>query len=218
MDRKQILTWGGFILGMAVLLIGLAKLGSNSGTGSGAVGSSLSVAVSDKDWSKGSNTAPHTIVEYSDFQCPACSAYAPLLKRLAEEHPNDVRLVYRHFPLDQIHPNARTAAWAAEAAGMQGKFFEMHDALFNTQETWSADANPEIFFEDLAHSLGLDNAKFKADSKSQTVKDIVNASAASGASSGVNSTPSLFLDGKLITNPSSYEELVGLVTTASEQK
>lgn len=215
MDRKQILTWGGFILGMAVLLIGLAKLGSNSGTGGGVVGSNLSVAVTDSDWSKGSKTATHTIVEYSDFQCPACSAYAPLLKRLADEHPNEVRLVYRHFPLDQVHPNARAAAWAAEAAGMQGKFFEMHDALFNTQETWSGDANPGIFFEDLAHSLGLDDAKFKTDTKSQTVKDKVTTLAASGTSSGVNSTPSLFLDGKLITNPSSYEELVGLVTTAA---
>lgn len=215
MDRKQILTWGGFILGMAVLLVGLAKLGSNSNTGGGEVGSNLSVAVSDSDWSKGSKTATHTIVEYSDFQCPACSAYAPLLKRLADEHPNDVRLVYRHFPLDQVHPNARAAAWAAEAAGMQGKFFEMHDALFNTQETWSGDANPGIFFEDLAHSLGLDDAKFKTDMKSQTAKDKVTALAASGSSSGVNSTPSLFLDGKLITNPSSYEELVGLVTTAA---
>lgn len=214
MDRKQILTWGGFILGMAVLLVGLAKLGSNSNTGGGEVGSNLSVAVSDSDWSKGSKTATHTIVEYSDFQCPACGAYAPLLKRLADEHPNDVRLVYRHFPLDQVHPNARAAAWAAEAAGMQGKFFEMHDALFNTQETWSADASPEIFFEDLAHSLGMDSGKFKTDMKSQAVKDKVTTLAASGSSSGVNSTPSLFLDGKLITNPSSYEELVGLVTTA----
>lgn len=217
MDTKRILTWGGFILGMVILLFGLAKLGSNS-TGGGAVGSNLSVPVSDSDWSKGSNTATHTIVEYSDFQCPACSSYAPLLKRLAEEHPNDVRLVYRHFPLDQIHPNARPAAWAAEAAGMQGKFFEMHDALFNTQGNWSADANPKIFFEDLAFSLGLDTARFKADMESQTVKDKVNSSAASGASSGVNSTPSLFLDGKLINNPGSYEELVNLVTTTSTQE
>lgn len=217
MDTKRILTWGGFILGMVVLLFALAKLGSNS-TGGGAVGSGLAVPVSDSDWFKGSKTATHTIVEYSDFQCPACSSYFPLLKRLVDEHPNDVRLVYRHFPLDQIHPNARAAAWAAEAAGLQGKFFEMHDALFNTQGNWSSDANPKIYFEDLAFSLGLDTVKFKADMESQVVKDKVNTAAASGASSGVNSTPTLFFDGKLISNPGSYEELVGLVTTTSEQK
>ncbi len=218
MDTKRILTWGGFILGMAVLLIGLAKLGASPSVGGAKVGSNLSVAASDSDWSKGSKTAPHTIVEYSDFQCPACNSYFPLLKRLAEEHGNEVRVIYRHFPLDQIHPNARAAAWAAEAAGMQGKFFEMHDALFNTQGNWGGDANPKIYFEDLAHSLGLDDAKFKADMESQAVKDKVNTLAASGASSGVNSTPTLFFDGKLITNPSSYEELVSLVTTTSTQK
>ena len=155
MDKKRILTWGGFILGMAVLLIGLAKLGSNPNAGSGTVGSGLAVAVSDSDWSHGSKTATHTIVEYSDFQCPACNSYFPLLKRLTEDHGNEVRVIYRNFPLDQIHPNARAAAWAAEAAGRQGKFFEMHDALFNTQGNWSADANPKIYFEDLSVSLSL---------------------------------------------------------------
>lgn len=218
MDTKRLLTWGGFILGLVVLLFGLAKLGSNSSVGGGAVGSALSIPVSDGDWSKGEKTAPNTIVEYSDFQCPACNSYYPLLRRLTTEHGTQVRVVYRHFPLDQIHPNARIAARAAEAAGLQGKFFEMHDALFNTQDTWGTDKNPEIYFEDLAHSLGLDTTKFKADLDSQATKDRVNSMAASGASSGVNSTPTLFFNGALISNPGSYEELVNLVTTASAQK
>ena len=212
MDAKRILTWGGFILGLVVLVAVLAKYGTSNLSSGATTGSPLKAIATDSDWSKGSATAPHTLVEYSDFQCPSCAAYFPLLKRLVEEHGQDVRVVYRNFPLDQIHPNARVAAHAAEAAGLQGKFFEMHDALFNTQGTWSADKNPEIFFEDLARSLSLDTAKFKTDLKSTAVSDKVNAQVAGGTNSGVNSTPTLFLDGKLITNPGTYEELVSLVT------
>lgn len=209
--------WGGFILGMVALLGLLAKLGSST-TSSGQTGAPLKTAMSETDWVKGSATAPHTIVEYSDFQCPSCGSYYPLLKRLAEEHGDQVRVAYRHFPLEQIHNNARVAARAAEAAGRQGKFFEMHDALFNTQDNWSTDSNPSIFFEDLSASIGLDSAKFKADFKDSRIDDKINSDLASGRASGVNATPSLFFDGKLINNPNSYEELVRLVTTASEQK
>ncbi len=211
MDQKRILTWGGFILGMVALLFLLAKLGSGTPSG-GQVGAPLKNGVMETEWSKGSATAPHTIVEYSDFQCPSCAGYYPLLKQLATEHPNDVRVVYRHFPLEQIHKNARAAARAAEAAGRQGKFFEMHDALFNTQTTWEDDAAPNIFFEDLAGSLGLDTTKFKADLADSSIDNQINAGLSSGQASGVNSTPSLFLDGKLISNPGTYEELVSLVT------
>ncbi len=219
MDKKRILTWGSFILGMAVLLITLAKLGSSSNTGGGGEpGSKLTVAVSDTDWSRGSKTATHTIVDYSDFQCPACGAYSPLLKRLADEHGQNVRVIYRHFPLEQIHTNAKSAAEAAEAAGLQGKFFEMHDAIFNTQDSWSSDANPKIFFEDLSFSLGLDTARFKIDMESQEVKNKIDTMISGGKNTGVQSTPSLFFDGKLITNPDSYEKLVNLVTTTSTSK
>lgn len=215
MDAKRILTWGGFILGLVALVAVLAKYGTSNLSTGASTGAPLRAMVTDSDWAKGSVTAPHTLVEYSDFQCPSCGAYAPLLKRLADEHGQEVRVVYRHFPLDQIHPNARVAAQAAEAAGLQGKFFEMHDALFNTQGTWSTDKNPEIFFEDLARSLNLDTSKFKVDLKSTVVNDRVNTQAAGGANAGVNSTPSLFFDGKLIDNPGTYEELVNLVKTTS---
>ncbi len=94
----------------------------------------------------------------------------------------------------------------------------MHDALFNTQDTCGSDANPNIFFEDLASSLGLDTTKFKADLKDSSIDDKINAGLSSGKASGVNATPSLFLDGKLISNPSTYEELVRLVTATPEQK
>ncbi|MBP7992803.1 MAG: thioredoxin domain-containing protein [Candidatus Magasanikbacteria bacterium] len=212
MDAKRILTWGGFILGLVVLLMVLAKYGTSSVSNNASVGAPLKAVVTDSDWSVGSKDAPHTLVEYTDFQCPACASYHPLLKRLGEEHGKDVRIVYRHFPLDQIHPNARAAARASEAAGLQGKYFEMQAALFNTQGTWGTDKTPHIFFEDLAFSVGLDVTKFKADLNSTAVSDKVNSQVAGGVNSGVNSTPSLFFDGTLISNPGSYEELVSLVT------
>lgn len=212
MDKKRILTWGALILGLAALLFGLAKLGAKSG-GITATNDKLLTPVTASDWSRGSATAPHTLVEYSDFQCPACGAYYPLVKRLTDERPNDVRVVYRHFPLEELHKNAKVAAIAAEAAGKQGKFFEMHDALFNTQDQWGKDENPEITFQDLAGSLGLNGKQFKEDMANPDLKAKVEASIADGFKNGINSTPTLFLDGKLIQNPNSYEELVQLVTT-----
>ncbi len=98
--------------------------------------------VRQSDYSKGGGEDAYvTIIEYSDFQCPACASVAPMLQQLAAAYPNDVRLVYRHFPLVSIHPNAQKAAEAAEAAGAQGKFWEYHDTLFANQADFaSADA------------------------------------------------------------------------------
>jgi protein-disulfide isomerase len=77
------------------------------------------------------------LIEYSDFQCPACGFYFPLLKKLEEEFGENIAIVYRHFPLSSVHPNAKFAAYAAEAAGKQGKFWEMHDLIFTNQSEWS---------------------------------------------------------------------------------
>lgn len=216
MDKKRVLIWGGFIIGITALLFGLAKLGATQPAG--VAGNALTVPVSAADWSQGSTTAPHTLVEYSDFQCPSCATIEPLLKQLVKDHGQQVRLVYRHFPLEAIHQNSRIAAWAAEAAGKQGKFWEMSSALFNTQSTWGTDANPNIFFEDLAYSVGLNTDQFKKDLKDQTLNDKVGAQIAGGKSAGLNATPSLFLDGILINLPANYEELVRLVTTSTTQK
>ena len=86
---------------------------------------------------KGTNAAPNLLVEYSDFQCPACGIYYPIVKQLAEEENERVKVVYRHFPLRSIHPNAELAAKASEAAGKQNKFWEFHDMLFERQSRWS---------------------------------------------------------------------------------
>ncbi len=204
---KSIGLWGGFILVLVGLLIGLAQLGTKTMT---TTSGSLVVEVQPEDQVKGKADAPNTLVEYSDFQCPACAQYQPMIKRFMAEAGDNVRFVYRHYPLITIHPNAKSAAIAAEAAGKQGKFWEMHDALFNTQDTWSSDRNPEFLFEDYAKSLGLDVTAFKADMKSDATKDKVERDMRSGDRSGVQSTPTFYWNGTLI-QPQSYDDFKKLI-------
>lgn len=174
----------------------------------------LSVPVSASDWSRGAtSTAKVTLVEYSDLQCPACAAYEPIVKKLVTNYPNDLKLVYRHFPLITIHVNADYAAGAAEAAGNQGKFWEMHDLLFEKQLEWETSTDPKIF-SDYAATLGLDVEKFAADIASSVTRKKINESYRSGIQSGVQGTPTFFLDGKMITSPHSEEEFNELIKNA----
>ncbi len=147
-----------------------------------------------------------TLVEYSDFQCPACAAYYPVVKQLTKEFSQDLHFTYRYFPLSSIHKNARISAQAAEAAGKQNKFWEMHDLLFENQSEWSALSDPKEKFKEYAKFLGLDMEKFQQDLGSKEVKDKVESDYQSGLSLGVNATPTFFLNNQKITNPRSYEE------------
>jgi protein-disulfide isomerase len=129
------------------------------------------------------------------------------MKRAVELFPNDVRLVYRHYPLRQIHPQAQAAAEAAEAAGIQGKFFEMHDLLFERQSSWAGSSSARSTFESYAEELELDLEQFKADVKSDAVKDKIDNDYSSGLQSGIQGTPSFFFNGTRIQNPSGFEPL-----------
>lgn len=193
------------------MIFGLAKLGnknSNSAT------LTLKTPVTTVDWSKGNVNAPNILVEYSDFQCPACALYYPIVKRLAAEIPDQVKVVYRHFPLSQIHQFAQLAAQAAEAAGNQGKFWDMHDILFNTQDTWSKAENPEELFIKYAGSLSLDVEKFKQDLKNQDTIKKVNNDAATAKAANLNQTPTFFLNGKQISARASYEDFKQLIESS----
>ncbi|KXK12222.1 MAG: Disulfide bond formation protein D precursor [Microgenomates bacterium OLB23] len=170
----------------------------------------IDLKVTNDDWQKGSASASATLVEYSDFQCPACKAYAPLVEAFADKNKDKVRLVYRHFPLQQ-HKNALPASLFAEAAGMQGKFFEMHDKLFEGQSEWDKVSDPEKVFIKYAEELKLDIAKLKADAASQKAKDSVNQDMASGNSAGVQATPTFFMNGKKIVSPQSLEDFEKLL-------
>lgn len=191
---KRLLLWGGVLAALVLAVWGVSRLGTTP-----PVGSSGGVdAVSDQDWIEGNRLAATTLIEYSDFQCPACGAFYPFVKQLIRDHGNDMRLVYRHYPLPQ-HQNAEAAARAAEAAGKQGKFWEMHDLLFERQPSWSELNHPETTFADYAKELKLDMDAFQKDLDSSDVKDKVKSSGDSGLRAGVNSTPTFFLNGKALS-------------------
>lgn len=169
----------------------------------------LSVAVSADDHLLGEG--PVTLVEYSDFQCPACGAYWPLLKQLQTDFPGKLILVYRHFPLRRIHPNADAAAQAAEAAGRQGKFWEMADLIFAGQAEWAKSGNAEEQFEKYAQQLGLDLVKFKDDADSSEIKQIIQQDLNEANAMNLSGTPSFFLNGQFIQGPGSYEAFKTLI-------
>jgi formate-nitrite transporter family protein len=168
-------------------------------------------AVNNTDHIAGNPQASVTIVEYSDFQCPACGYFFSIIEQLMTKKSDQIRLIYRHFPLKTLHANAEAAAEASEAAAQQGKFWEMHDLLFTKQADWTAEKNPRDKFIGYAESLGLDKTKFTADLKSAAVLDKINNDLAGAYQIGLDSTPTLFINGDKINNPRTYQELANEV-------
>jgi protein-disulfide isomerase len=166
-----------------------------------------STVVTDKEWSKGNPNALVTLIEYSDFQCPACATYYQMVNKLAEEMGEEVLVIYRHYPLSSIHPQAELAAQAAEAAGQQDAFWTMHDKLFSGQSAWSNQSDAKEIFISYAEDLGLDIEQFKSDMDNGTIKDAIKDDQRSGNQALVEGTPTLFLNGEKINNPRSYDKL-----------
>jgi cyclophilin family peptidyl-prolyl cis-trans isomerase/protein-disulfide isomerase len=170
---------------------------------------SLFPPVTDADWVRGDPAAPVTFLEYSDFQCPGCAGLAPVLDRLMEEMPGQVRVVFRHFPLLSIHPNAALAVQAAEAAGRQEKFWEMHDLLFAHQAEWN-NLDLAAFREWLlarAAELELDAARFTADLESEELQRLAQEAWDWGVTTGIPHTPFLLINGEIYDGPVSYGQL-----------
>ena len=143
---------------------------------------------------RGNPEAPVTIEEFGDFQCPPCSTMAPYLDERVNEFKPRVRLVFRNFPLSAAHKHAQEAALAAEAAGMQGKFWEMHDVLYREQSTWTKADNSHELFEAYAGTIGLNVAEFNKDMESEKVKERVDSDHARGVSLGIKMTPTVFIN------------------------
>lgn len=150
----------------------------------------------DDDPAEGPADAKVTIVMFSDFQCPACSAAHPILKRVIAEYPGKVRFVVRDFPLESIHDHAFAAARAANAAAKQGKFFEYIDLLYDGQKAFSDEA-----FVAFAEKLGLNTKKFTADFNDSSAADEIRKDIADGNAYGVSGTPTIFINGKKLRNP-----------------
>lgn len=143
-----------------------------------------------------------TLLEYGDFQCPACQQYEAVVEQVREKYKADIYFQFRNFPLTSLHPNAFAAARAAEAANLQGKFWEMHDTLYQTAnwQQWTGASAPTSFFNQYATQLSLDVNKFKEDYASDKVNDIVNADLSEANKLGLTGTPSFFLNGKKLDN------------------
>jgi protein-disulfide isomerase len=153
------------------------------------------------------------LVEFGDFVCPACGSYFPLVKKLSEDYKNNLTIVFRNFPLSQ-HKNALPAAYAAEAAGMQGKYWGMYDMLYENQAKWTDSDSAMTIFENYAKSLGLDFDKFKADAASDEVKKRVNNDYTDGVALGINATPTFYLNGIKMGYPRSYDDFKAQVEAA----
>lgn len=146
----------------------------------------------------GSKSPKVTIIEYADYQCPGCSAAAPKAKALAEKYKDHVRLIFRNFPIASSHPNARAAAAVAEAAGLQGKFWEMNKLLYTNQDAWK-NANitdRDNIFKSYAEQLKLNIDQYKTDIASNKVKNKIDFDMALGRKHGVAATPTFYVNGK----------------------
>jgi protein-disulfide isomerase len=176
--------------------------------------STLKPPVNSADHHQGNVNGTIVLVEYGDFECPHCRRAHPLIKRLLKEKGKDLNFVFRNFPLSEIHPHAQMSAIVAEAAGKQGKFWEMHDLIFDNQDRLSAK-----FLMTLAEELNLDLEKFAADSTSIEVATKVEKDFESGIRSGVNGTPTFFLNGShVLTYDETYESLLDAILLESEMK
>ena len=212
MNTKRILSWGAFILVIILIVWGMIAAANKAKRETAGIAPVDQVAATD--WVKEATSSPSvTLVEYSDFQCPACALYFPVVEKLLAEKGDKVRFVYRHFPLPQ-HGNAIPASQASQAAGNQGKFWEMYAMLFETQTDWENAANAKAIFSGNAAKLSLDMTKYAIDVESQANLDKINNDTKSGLKAGVNSTPTFYLNGKKIT-PNDYEEFKKLIDEAA---
>jgi cyclophilin family peptidyl-prolyl cis-trans isomerase/protein-disulfide isomerase len=173
---------------------------------------SLLSAVSDQDWAAGPTDAMVTLLEYSDFQCPVCNKIEPALKELRQKYPQDVRFVYRHFPLTS-HDKSQLAARASEAAGAQGRFWEMHDLLFEEQSQWTGMSEGEFqtWLEKSAGDLGLDPVRFDKDLQSEILIKQIQSDYDENIRIGMPGTPFLVINGTPYNGPLDKASLIATV-------
>jgi protein-disulfide isomerase len=164
--------------------------------------SNLRVAVTEEDHAQGPASAPCTVVEYGDYQCPHCRAAHPVVEKLRHNFGNKLRFVFRNFPLNQSHPEAQSAAETAEFAGSKGKFWEMHDALFQHQDQLG-----ELFYVEQSKALGLDGKELKTALADGTFTKRVQDDFSGGVRSGVNGTPTFFINGERHNGSNDFDRL-----------
>jgi protein-disulfide isomerase len=181
-------------------------------TGAAATEQSSAAPVSSSDITFGPKDAKVTVIEYSDFQCPFCAQYAKWMTQLRQKYGDRAQFVFRNYPLSN-HQWATMAAKVAYAASLQGKFWEMHDLLYQKQPEWVESSDPRPLFESYAESLGLDMQQFRDDADAQSTLDFIKKQAAEGKAAGVSHTPWFVVDGKSVL-PRSLEQFEKVIDKA----
>jgi protein-disulfide isomerase len=199
------------VLIIVAIFVGLLFVGKKDA--SAPTGNNSATTVQPTNHTEGKGTSGVTLTEYGDFQCPACGAYYPIVKQVQQKYGDQITFQFRNFPLS-IHQNARAAHRAAEAADKQGKFWEMHDMLYERQKSWESSSNPAAIFEGYASELGLNIDQFKADVASSAINDIINADVQAGQALKITATPTFAINGKKIDNPRDIEGFYKLIDDA----
>jgi protein-disulfide isomerase len=173
----------------------------------------LKIPVTPADHVVGRDDAPVTLVEYGDYECPACGRAHPIVNRVRQHFGEALRFVFRHFPLTEIHPNAESAAESAEFADAHGRFWEMHDALFGNQDR----LGPPLLFA-VVSALGLPERELERSLREETYAAAVRSHFLGGVRSGVNGTPTFFINGGRHDGPFDFEHLAGAVALALPER
>jgi protein-disulfide isomerase len=170
----------------------------------------LAIPVNEKDHAQGPPDAPVTLVEYGDYECPYCGRAYPVVKQLQQQMGGTLRFIFRNFPLNTLHEHAGVAAQAAEAAGAQGKFWEMHDLLYENQDDLA-----EADLRSYALKIGLELYQFDADLSAERFANLVSDDFRGGVRSGVNGTPTFFINGTRYNGPHELAPMLEALQSAA---
>lgn len=178
------------------------------------------VKISSSGQMMGSKVSNVTLVEFGDFQCPACYAFEPTMQQVRTDYGKSIKIVFKHFPLKQAHPNAMAAAIASEAAAKQGKFWEYHDLLYKNQNTWAPLPDPSSEFVKYAKELTLNESQFKKDLEDKSLAAKIDAQLDEGIKIGVNATPTVYVNGKFMGVPdyNALKKAIDNVLTSNTKK
>ncbi len=215
MNKTTIYWVVGFVV-VAITGVIIAAAMGTSGSGVAFV-ATTAPAIGPLDQIKGNKDAKVSVIEYGDFECPACGSYSPIYDQLIKKYGDKALFAFRNFPLTTIHMDAEAAAEAAEAAGLQEKYWEMHDALYAQQLSWTLlpfGIGLQSYFDKLASSLGLNVAQFDRDMNSQEVRAKIDHDVQSANAAQVDHTPTFFVNLKQIPNPANYDEFSKVIEDA----
>ena len=208
--------WG-VIAGIILIFVGIFAFSSKTDDGSKSGNNSGKTLTQHV---QGNGTSGVTLIEYGDYQCPYCQQYYATVKAVQAKFNDEIKFQFRNYPLVNAHPNAFAAARAAEAAALQNKFWEMHDALYEPQnyQVWTRATDPNSAFQGYAKQLGLNVSQFKTDFASSVVNDLINADLAEGTKLKITGTPTFFLDGKKVEIANSLAAFEKVINEAIAKK